>query len=286
MEALFTYLDYRDFIRDYYEDHKRQFGWFSYRYIALHTGIDVSFLSKVIKKRLHLASRSIGPMMRFLCLQDSEAEYFEALVRFNKASKAAEAQRCFEKLIALRPPSANPLDRSRDGFRFSWHSIAIYELLSFFPYRDADAPALAQALIPPISIAACRQAITFLETLQLIRKEPDGFYRHVKTATAAGEHQRAAGIPSVQKEVLQRGLEALGSIAVEQRDISTLTLSLSRKSVDLLKARLREISQEFMQIARGSVTPTEVYQVNLELFALTRVADRGSVQTAADVHES
>jgi uncharacterized protein (TIGR02147 family) len=268
-------LEYRDFLRDYYEERKNRHNWFSYRYIASKTGVDASFLVKVIQKQMHLADRSISEMREFLGLQDKEGEYFETLVHFNKAKRPTEIKQYFEKIISLRTPYTSPLDANKYEFFHKWYNIAIYELLSFFPYRENEAHILAQALNPPISVAECRRAIGLLESLQMIRKEPDGTYKHVEAVVSTGEHWRSIAIHNFQKEVLQLGLDALNTVAIDLRDISTLTMSLSPTSVRFLKERLKEIRKEFIEIARNDVGPTEVFQFNLELFPVTRITTKG-----------
>jgi hypothetical protein len=109
-KTIFEYLDYRDFLKDHYEDRKNSYHFFSFRYIALKTGLDASFYAKVLQKQQHLSLKSIPVMVKFLRLKKKESEYFTLLVRFNRTKHQEEARLYFEKIIELRELPANKFD--------------------------------------------------------------------------------------------------------------------------------------------------------------------------------
>ena len=55
MKSVFDYLDYRTFLKDYYDEQKERHFYFSYRYFGSKTGIDPSYLLKIILKARHLS---------------------------------------------------------------------------------------------------------------------------------------------------------------------------------------------------------------------------------------
>ena len=57
MRPVFEYLDYRDLLKDAYEERKSQLPLFSYRMMAEHLGMDSSYLFRILQKDLHLPSR-------------------------------------------------------------------------------------------------------------------------------------------------------------------------------------------------------------------------------------
>ena len=57
----------------------------------------------------------------------------------------------------------------------------------------------------------------------------------------------------------------------KNREISTLTLGISRDGFNQIKERIRSFRKEVIEIARNDENEDRVYQCNLDLFPLTRV---------------
>ena len=85
MKSVFEYLDYRVYLKDFYEEKKSHQSFFSYRLFGNKVGVDPSYLAKVFLKVRHIADESVGSFISFCGLKEKEAEYFEALVHFIKA---------------------------------------------------------------------------------------------------------------------------------------------------------------------------------------------------------
>ena len=102
MKSVFEYLDYRNFLKDFYEERKGRQGFFSYRYFGDKVGIDPSYLLKVLLKSRHLSEASIARVSSFCGHSDTETEYFTTLVHFAKARSQSESKLLFEKLLTIR----------------------------------------------------------------------------------------------------------------------------------------------------------------------------------------
>lgn len=102
MKRIFEYFDYQKFLRDYYEEKKRDNPYISFRFLGNHMNLDPGFLLKVIQGKHHLAKRSIAPVCAFFKFSEREARYFDVLVSYNKAKTASDIKLYFEKLMTLR----------------------------------------------------------------------------------------------------------------------------------------------------------------------------------------
>lgn len=103
MLIVFSYSDYREYIRDFYLSKKSLNSAFSYRYLAQKAGINSSsFYKYVIEGKRNLTKGTLLKTCQMLKLNTAEAEYFESLVFFNQAKTIKEKNHFFDKLIALR----------------------------------------------------------------------------------------------------------------------------------------------------------------------------------------
>ena len=176
MKSVFEYLEYRDFLKDFYEEKKKERTFFSYRLFGSKVGMDASYLAKVLIKHRHISNNSIGKIAVFCGLNEREAEYFETLVDFVKAKSHRESKLLFEKLLSLKSVNASTLIESQYEFYQKWYHSAIRSILEFYDFRG-DYKALAEQLSPEISVKEAKDSIRLLEKLQLIKKDLMGRYR-------------------------------------------------------------------------------------------------------------
>jgi uncharacterized protein (TIGR02147 family) len=79
------------------------------------------------------------------------------------------------------------------------------------------------------------------------------------------------------RTMLARAADALDQCSREEREVAGLTLSVSRRQLADFKRRLYEFRQELVQIAvdgAKSEAPTDVVQINFQLFPLTEQETR------------
>ncbi|MBN1604810.1 MAG: TIGR02147 family protein [Chitinispirillaceae bacterium] len=119
-------------MRDHYETCKQRYSFFSYRYIAVKTGIDASFYVKVLQKQMHLSLKSLPVLIDFLNLKKKESDYFTLLVRFNRSKTKDEMKIYFEKIIQSREAYTSALDTDQYEYFKKWYYVAIRELLNYW----------------------------------------------------------------------------------------------------------------------------------------------------------
>ncbi len=76
MRSVFDYLDYRDLLKDAYEEHKAALPLFSYRMMGDRLGLDGSYVFRILQKNLHLPARCQMRTAEYLGLTGRAADYF------------------------------------------------------------------------------------------------------------------------------------------------------------------------------------------------------------------
>ena len=66
--------------------------------------------------------------------------------------------------------------------------------------------------------------------------------------------------------MIQLSSEAIDRFPKEHRDISTVTISLSREQVEIMKERIKAMRKELLEMADRETNAEEVYQVNFQVF--------------------
>jgi uncharacterized protein (TIGR02147 family) len=269
MANVFDYFDYRKFLAEVYREQRAKRPFFSYRYFAGKIGMDAGNLVNVLQGRRHLSAAAIEPVVQFLQCTPRESKYFRTLVAYNKARKEGDIAKYFKKLCDFKDVDATKLPADSYEFYQQWHHTAILALLYMYDF-DGDDEALGALLTPRISAKKAKESIALLKRLDLIKKDADDFYRPARSLLTTGEKWHATAIRDYQEQTIRLAQEALRTCSRKQRDISTLTLTLSAEELEDIKAMAREFRNEALRISKESEKPDRVYQVNIHLFPLTK----------------
>lgn len=268
MISVFDYLDYRQYLRDFYVQQKKTNAFFSYRYIGNKVGMDSSFLIKVLQGHLHIADDRIESFTKICGFNDKEAAYFEALVHFNKAKTEKESKLYFEKMLSINKAKSDKLGENQYEFFQKWYYSAVWSLLDGAPFQG-DPKDLGNMLTPPIGVKETKQALKLLEDLKLIEKSPEGAYKAVGLNLTTGKEWRSVAITQYQREMIKIAEESLERFKKEERDISTLTLNIPESAIPEIRELTGEFRESLKKLVNGYPDPDRVYQLNIQLFPLT-----------------
>ena len=271
MKKIFEYLDYRDYLREYYEEKKAENPFFSYKLFGRMVDIDQSYLAKVLIKARHIAEKSIKKFLEYFKFNQQEGEYFETLVHFIKAKSDKQSKLFFEKLLSFKEIRRNVLTVSQYEFYKKWYHSAIRSLLQFYDFRG-DYSKLAGQLRPPISAKEAKQSIKLLERLQLIKRDASGRYELVDKAITTGKEWQSLAIQSFQEETIGMARESLARHRKELRDISTVTMNIGPEDLPRLKELIQQFRNTLIQYVNNNASPESVYQINIQLYPLTKVS--------------
>lgn len=267
MKRIFEYFDYQKFLRDYYEEKKRDNPYISFRFLGNHMNLDPGFLLKVIQGKHHLAKRSIAPVCAFFKFSEREARYFDVLVSYNKAKTASDIKLYFEKLMTLREPGCRPLEEWQYAFYQRWYHSAIHALLSIYEFRGSYKE-LASLMTPSITAKQARESIQLLTKIGLVRRDGDGVYRPTDAFVTSGERWQSIAIQNFQKETINLSAQSLDLHPKELRDISTVTVALSRKDLPEIRERIRQLRQSILSLENDN-EPDTVFQINIQVIPVT-----------------
>ena len=135
MVNIFDYLDYREFLRDFYREAKRNKPFFSYRFIGNHVGMDSSYVIKVLQGNLHISPKKINSFIKLLELTEPEAAFFETLVHFCRAKTERQRKPYFDKLFSLSTVKSQRLEPHQYEFFQKWYYSAVWAIVNCTPFN-------------------------------------------------------------------------------------------------------------------------------------------------------
>ena len=268
MINIFDYIEYREYLRDYYQEQKRTKPFFSYRFIGNRVGMDSSFVLKVLQGGLHISPKKIESFIKLLNLNAQEAEYFETLVHFCRAKTQRQRGVYFDKLFSISNVKAHRLEAHQYEFFRKWYYSAVWSIINCSSFKG-DFRALAEACLPPITVWDAKRAIKLLERLGLIAKGPDGAFRTTDINLTTGQKWHSHAIEGHQREMLRLAGESIERCPKNERDISTVTVCVDENILPEIREHIRQFRTLLIKLINSHGGASKVYQLNIQLFPLS-----------------
>ena len=267
MEPIFEYTDYREWLRDAFDDFKKRKSVISWRYMAMKLGADPGNLLRVSQSKIHLTLSLVKPMAEFFELNEKETAYWVELVYFGRAKTDAEALNHYEKMQMLKGIPLKRLAKKELEFYRNWYCNAIRSIIGICKFKD-DYEGLAESCTPPISVEEAKNAVKLLYDLNMISRDRDGFWKVNDTFVSTGGNWRSEAVRTFQKETVRLAGESLERHAPPLRDISTVTMTFNMDEIALIREKIKEFRSELLRMSQEGSGDDTVFQLNVQLFPI------------------
>jgi uncharacterized protein (TIGR02147 family) len=268
---VFSYLDYRSFLRDYYHDKKARGRGFSYRSFSRRAGLkSPNYLKLVIDGERNLSAGMAERFAEACGLKDDDARYFVDLVAFNQASTSSERNKHYARLTGFRRyRKAHKLDVAHAAYYSAWFMPAVRELAAS-PEFEADPDWIAKQMVPKITKTEAASALSTLLELGLLVKDEDGKVVQSEALLSTGPETEGVHIGNYHRAMMERAVASIDLLPPDDRDISSLTLCLGEGGLHAFKERIQRFRRELLELSALEDDPEQVIQVNFQLFPLTK----------------
>lgn len=273
---VFAYLDFRAYLRDYYNARKASARGFSYRSFSRRAGLSSpNYLKLVIDGKRNLSPEMAKRFAEACGLPKDEQRYFIDLVAFGQATNVADRDQYYTRLTGFqRYRQAHKLDLAHAAYYSAWYMPAIRELAARADF-DANPEWIARQLLPKITVTEATRALETLLELGLLVREEDGSVKQQDVLLSTGAETRGVHIASYHRTMMQRAMESIDLVGSKDRDISSLTLCLGREGIRAFKERVQRFRKELLELSALEDDPEQVVQLNFQLFPLTSKRDEG-----------
>jgi uncharacterized protein (TIGR02147 family) len=272
MPNIFEYIDFKKYLADFHKAKRAVDPGFTHAYICHKLGQphSRSFFDNITTGRKKLSSTFVDLFIKLLGLGVAEAKFFRALVNYNQASGTEEKEFCFDQIVQLNQTPYKLLDKETYAYYKEWYHGTIRSLLGIIDFKN-DYKELAKKLSPSIKASQARESIALLKKLGLIKADAQGHLKPADKVLSTGESVKDFILQQYQIQCLELGKQAI--INSENQPCSTIayTVYVSDKGYQRILDRLEQCKTEIRSIIhKDEESPTQVYQVNLQLFPKTK----------------
>ncbi len=268
---LYTYLDYRAYLSDWFDARKAANPRFSHRAFARKAAQrSPSLLLHVIDRKRNLTPTTLDGFARAIGLKGDDLAYFSALVQLDQGDTPDERNRAWETVRATRRfREARHLEG--DGFAYlsHWRHSAIRELAGCAGFR-ADAEWIAQTLRPTVSVEEARESLELLVRLGLLVSDADGTLRPRDASVVTPHEVASLAALNYHRGMLERARDALSTTPSTERHFCAVTVAIPETMLPTLKRELARVQERLLDQCDSSDAPrSRVVQINLHVFPLS-----------------
>ena len=272
MPEVLDYLEYREFLKDWFVETKKDNPFTSYRYLGQKTGVDPAWLVRVFQKEGHLNESTLPSFIRLCGLDDRRAEYFKTLYRFNKTKAKQTLSELYYRLMELRSMETRVLSAPELSYFGSWACAALRALIGITK-DTSDVGKLAKSLNPAISQDEARSALGILKQLGLVVPDGNGGWNITDQIISTGGEVKSQAVRNFHRHTIELAQESLDRHKPEERDISSVVFTADESDLPEIRHRIEEFRRGLLQFARKSERADRVYALNVAMFPLSDKVD-------------
>lgn len=261
----FDFLDYRDYLRGFFEKRKEEAPWYSYKIFGDGVGLDQSQVFRILQKQLHISKKALPRFVSYLKLSMTEAAYFEKLVALGHSRKEAETRALFSEVLALRGSKSKTLAGDEFELYSQWHHTVIRALLGIAHIKD-DYEALGKMVTPPISAAQAKKSVELLHRLGFTKRKSDGFWELTDASLTTGASYSSMFVRAYQAESMKLAVQSLDLHAKELRDISVVNMAVDESAFRDCQEILRAAREEMRARIEKVEDPDRVMRLAIAFF--------------------
>lgn len=273
MNSIYNYLNYREYLEDFYQSKKSGNAHFSFQVFATQAGFhSKSFIKLLIDGKKNLTDTSIEQVNGALKLNGKALNYFKDLVAYNQAKTVTLRNYHFEKLLTYNSRSKARLFLQQQYDFFSqWYHGTIFEIICKIDFHD-DFAKLGKLIKPSLSERKVRESVKLLLKLSLIKKDGNS-YSSTDERITTGDEVRSLAVQNFHLQNLMLAGESIATCNSSDRDISSLIVGMSEEGFLKVKSEIQQFRKKLLDIVKDDKKIYRTYHINFQLFPTSEILD-------------
>ncbi len=271
-----NYHDYLEFLKDWTEYLKEQERGFSLRKIAKEAGIASGYLPMCFSRKRKLSLKFYEKIKPYLKLSLKEKRFLDLLRIIAESEIPKERVQALTDLQKLNDYKENHhSELEAHQYLSRWYYVAIRELVNLPDFKNE--PVWIQArLRGRISQKEIFEGVQFLIKYGFILEGPAGKFKVAEKQLSCHEGVYKISLGEFHRQMLDIAKNSIDEVSREERILLGHTVALSKEQYDKIQAILRDAINKIETVDNTSQPETEVYQIEVAAFPLTKKPSSGS----------
>lgn len=276
-----NFLDYREFLRAWYDFQKSENPHFSYAVWANKAGFKSrSFIRLVMLGKRALGVDSIPLMLKSLGLHGDDSKYFTNLVYYSYANNFESRDHYFNEILKLSKGASSLV---KDSYRFLAHpkTTRVHLLINLKGF-NATIENLAHSL--DLSISEVKDILENLVQLGLANQDKEQVWRGAIENIKLPEELGNLALQSFHSHSLKEAQSAI-QLSPSVRHYESLTFFLDSsqyiEATNELKQFTNYMARKYQSASNSH--SSKIYQINLNLIPASKEIIRSEFESRGDV---
>ncbi|MCF0215273.1 MAG: TIGR02147 family protein [Fibrobacteraceae bacterium] len=272
--SVYSYFDYREYLRDMLNFLMNQSKGSSLRAIQAELGVKGSaFFTRILDGSRPLSLENAKVLVSSLQMEEAEREYFLTLVKFGNEKNVDKREIYLKKLIGARSQNDSyALQDSTLDFFSKWYIPVIRDLLPLLP-AGVSSTKIGRMLTPPLKSVQVENAIEYLTQNKFVALKEDGTYDIVDPIISTPPRVKSTLLRKYHKKNLEINSEVYDELTSANRSISSVTCSMSKEAFEKIRVEIAQFRDKVLAIAREDSNPDRVCHLGIQF--LTRAVAKG-----------
>jgi uncharacterized protein (TIGR02147 family) len=246
--------DFHDWFQREYLKRRKKNGNYSVRAFANYLKLASGTVSHLLSGKRKPSAKFVSRLFARLDVTLKEQELI--LRSLKKNNKATNIKHNKYEMIAL------------DAFKLmsDWFHYAILELTSVKDFKY-DYSWIANQL--GISVTETRQAVERLLRLDLVVELNGTLTKTHGFVTNAEDGVTSSALKKLQRHVLQKALDAIDTVAIEEKDITSMTMAIDEKKLPEARKRVERFRRELCAFLEDG-EQTRVFNLGVQLYPVSK----------------
>jgi uncharacterized protein (TIGR02147 family) len=269
MKPITDYLDYREYMRDFYEEQKAASA-FSWRAFSKLAGFASSaYLKLVCDGKTRLSSVGAVRVAKAMGLSRIQTEYFSVLVRYCETEDAADKEKALLKLQEIAKDSEiRVVGGDAHKYFESWWNPVLRELVTLMP--GASPLQMSNMLYGGVTRIDVQEALNFLVDNGFLERTANNTYKQTDMAIMGSSEATPKAIRSMHRQMTLLAAKLIDELPKSERNFSGLTIAANERTYERVVSELNACRKKIASIVTNAEDATRIYRVNLQMFPVTR----------------
>jgi len=272
MKPIVEYKDYRQYMREFYEERKRS-SYFTWREFASLSGfVSPTYLKLVCDGKTRLSKPGVAKVARAMGLEGFDYTYFALLVKFGNAKNEVEKESALQELE--REARMNKI-RIVDADAIRYYESPMYpivrELAPLMP--AATFGEMASKIKTAATAVDVREVLQFLVRADLLRRREDGSYEQTQKAVKGSKEAIPFAIRGMNRKMAELAVDSIAGDSADKRHFSSVTMGIDGPTYERISREVDDFRKRIVSMANECQKIDQVYQLNLQVFPLTEKVD-------------
>ena len=271
-----NYHDYLEFLKDWTEYLKEQERGFSLRKIAKDAGIASGYLPMCFSRKRKLSLKFYEKIKPFLKLSIKEKRYLDLLRVIAESEIPNERVHALTGLQKLKDYKENHhSELEAHQYLSRWYYVAIRELVNLPDFKNEPAW-IQERLRGRISQKEISEGMQFLINYGFVLKSSTGKFQVAEKQLSCHEGVYKISLGEFHRQMLDIAKNSIEDVSREERILLGHTVALSKEQYDKIQVILKEAINKIETVDNSSQPGSEVYQIEVAAFPLTKKTSSGS----------